>query len=352
MAAEQYLPQAVGSALVSSQRMSARPAAVIFSDRLRRTARSVWTRVIVTLGLLTLVGLHLDWGDIEQRVRHGNPAGLLIAVGLIGIALIVGAYRWRALLIAAGVSLETRELARVYAVSTFSGTFLPTAVGGDVTRTLLVNGRGPLLGSIATTVLVDRFGGMIGLVGLAWVGVALQPASIPRGALVFLVWVSGGLILGTLMIIMTTMRSSKIARKLVPARLERLALNSRSLLRTYARTPRLLVLLVVSSIVFQALVAAQVVFLARAIGVHLPYATAAVTVTLVTVVTLIPISIGGFGVREGTYVVLLGAASVSASDATLISLMTVATLFIASLPGALMLVRRGLVPALNVGTDS
>ncbi len=314
-------------------------------------AGSIWLRIVVTVGLLALVGSQLDWADIEQRLRHGNPASLLIAVGLIGIALVVGAYRWRALLIAAGVKMETGELARVYAVSTFSGTFLPTAVGGDVTRTLLVNGRGPLLGSVAMTVLVDRFGGMIGLMGLAWIGVALQPATIPQGTIVFLAWVSGGLILATTVIAMATMRSSPLARKLVPARLERLALNSRSLLRTYARTPRLLVLVVVLSIVFQALVAAQVVFLGRAIGVHLSLATAAVTVTLVTVVTLIPISIGGFGVREATYVVLLGAVSVSASDATLISLMTAFTLFIASLPGALMLAHRGLVPALEVRPD-
>jgi glycosyltransferase 2 family protein len=315
-------------------------------------AKAVWLRIIVTAGLLTLVGLHLDWGQIEQRVRHGNPAALLIAVGLIGTALFIGAFRWRTLLIAAGVSLETRELARIYAVSTFSGTFLPTSVGGDVTRALMVTGRGPLLGSVAITILVDRFGGMIGLIGLAWAGVALQPASIPQDALIFLIWVSGALVLFTAAIVIVTMRSSKLARRLVPARLERFALNAIGLLRIYARTPRLLILLVLSSIAFQALVAAQVVCLASAIGVHLPYATAAVTVALVTVVTLIPISIGGFGVREGTYVVLLGTASVNASNAALISLMTAATLFVVSLPGALMLARRGLTPALALPAES
>lgn len=331
--------------------MSARPKTVSCFEWLRRTASTVWARIIVTLVLLALVGLRLDWGQIEQRLRHGNPDGLLIAVGLIGMALIIGAYRWRVLLIAAGVNLETRELARVYTVSTFSGTFLPTSVGGDVTRALLVARREPLLGRVAMTILVDRFGGMVGLIALAWGGVVIQPASIARGPLVFLAWVSGGLLVGTAIVAVAVLGPSRLTRRLVPTRVERLALGSRDLLRTYARSPRLLVLLVVSSVFFQALVAAQVVCLARAIDVHIPYVTAAVAVTLVTVVTLIPISIGGFGVREGTYIVLLGAASVSASDATLISLLTVVTLFIASLPGALMLARRGLVPALNVRTE-
>ena len=43
---------------------------------------------------------------------------------------------------------------------------------------------------------------------------------------------------------------------------------------------------------------------------------------------------GGFGVREGSYVVLLSGASIAATEATLISVLRVATLFIASLPGA------------------
>ena len=52
-----------------------------------------------------------------------------------------------------------------------------------------------------------------------------------------------------------------------------------------------------------------------------------------------PISIGGFGVREGSYVVLLGGASIAASDATLISVLSVATLLVASLPGAFLIMR-------------
>jgi hypothetical protein len=105
--------------------------------------------------------------------------------------------------------------------------------------------------------------------------------------------------------------------------------------------------IVLSSIVFQALVALQLVMLASAIDVELPFATAAVALALVTLATLLPVSIGGFGVREGTYVVLLGGASIAATNATLISVLTVAALFFASLPGAYLLARGGLAPALE-----
>jgi glycosyltransferase 2 family protein len=142
-------------------------------------------------------------------------------------------------------------------------------------------------------------------------------------------------------------RGSRLAEAVIPKRFVSVARESRSLLRSYAHEPATLVGLLALSLLFQALISLQVVMLARAIDVHLSFATAAVVLALVTVVTLIPISIGGFGVREGSYVVLLGGASIAATEATLISVLSVATLFLASLPGAFMLVRHGLAPALE-----
>jgi hypothetical protein len=51
----------------------------------------------------------------------------------------------------------------------------------------------------------------------------------------------------------------------------------------------------------------------------------------------LPISVGGFGVREGSFVALLAEAGVSSSDATLLSLLSAAAMALASLPGGLVL---------------
>jgi hypothetical protein len=61
---------------------------------------------------------------------------------------------------------------------------------------------------------------------------------------------------------------------------------------------------------------------------------------LVLFATIIPISIAGFGVREGAFVALLGEAGVSSADAVLLSLATVASLAIASLPGGVLMIVR------------
>ncbi len=103
----------------------------------------------------------------------------------------------------------------------------------------------------------------------------------------------------------------------------------------------------VASITFQAFNALQVWALAHWVGADIGFGAAAIALTLTTLAMLVPVSIGGFGVREGTYVVLLGSLGVSATDATLISIGTVFVLLLASLPGALLLILRGLDPVFD-----
>jgi hypothetical protein len=173
----------------------------------RHILRSTGFRVAVTLVLLGIVAVRLDWSTLVVRLRHADPQYPLAAVGVVVVALIIGAVRWRGLLTAADIHLRTPELGRVYAVSTFTGTFLPTTVG---------------------------------------------------------------------------------------RRVQGLARVTRDQVRECLRRPRLLVMLLLSSLAFQALIAVQLVLLARAIDVRLAFPIAAVALALVTVATLAPISIGGF----------------------------------------------------------
>jgi hypothetical protein len=87
-------------------------------------------------------------------------------------------------------------------------------------------------------------------------------------------------------------------------------------------------------LLYQGIIVLATWILARAIDLDVSFAVLAVVTPLVIVATLVPISIAGFGVREVGYVALLAEAGVSAPDATLLSLMNVAALAIATLPGA------------------
>ena len=90
---------------------------------------------------------------------------------------------------------------------------------------------------------------------------------------------------------------------------------------------------------FQGLVVLAAWLIARSLELDLPFSTLAVVLAPVLIVSVLPISIGGFGVREGSYVVLLSYAGISSTDAALLSLLSAAAFAIASLPGGLALMR-------------
>jgi uncharacterized protein (TIRG00374 family) len=302
-------------------------------------ARSVWIRAGVTLILLMVVASQLDWSQIGEQLRKGNPLDFVFAVGLVVLALGAGAWRWHALLERAGVPVGVNRLARIYAVSTFSSSFLPTTAGGDVTRALLVSRRAADLRRVAVSIVVDRAGGLAGMIAIAWLALVIAPGQVPGEASTVLIWTSLAIVVGAAVIVVALMRGNSWLRRRLPASILTMARDSREVLRDYGRGPGLLATWLLLSVLYQALISYQLVVLGHAIDVQLSFATAAVALTVVTLLTLIPISIGGFGVREGSYVILLGGVGIAVSDATLISVLSVATLLIASLPGAYLIVR-------------
>ena len=188
--------------------------------KLARLAASPWVRAIVTLSLLGLVASGLDWSLIaDTPARRATRSTSLLAVALVVLALVVGAWRWRALLHRAGVPLGLSRLARIYAVSTFSATFLPSTAGGDVSRALLVARRGPELRRAVVSILVDRAGGLAGMVGLAWIALALAPDRVPGAARTLLVWSTVALVLGGVAVLVAMLRGSRLLRRAVPQRL-------------------------------------------------------------------------------------------------------------------------------------
>jgi uncharacterized protein (TIRG00374 family) len=303
--------------------------------------------VVVTLALLAVVARQIDWSAMQDRVENGHPAWALAAVALIVAALAIGALRWRLFLRAAELDLSVRQIGRVYAVSTFSSTFLPTSVGGDVARALLVARRGSALARAGLTVVLDRAAAFAGLLAVAVAALVVDPDAVPSVQVHSLVIVLASCVVaGTVAVLLVVRPPAWVARRL-PKRAAGPLREVRKICHASIAAPTVAVGVAVSSVVFQALVVLQVCAIARAFSIDLEFSSAAVAFTLVTLAVLMPISIGGFGIREGSYIVLLGASGVSSTDATLISLASVAVLFVASLPGAVLLALHGMRPALE-----
>jgi len=123
-------------------------------------------------------------------------------------------------------------------------------------------------------------------------------------------------------------RETKIRRGIV---------DSVLLCYSYRSQPALLLLAALISVLAQSLIILAFVLLGHGIGLDVPVATYFVIVPIVFVAAMLPISLGGLGVREGVLVGLLIAFGADRQLAIGLSLLYLFVLWLSTLPGAAVL---------------
>jgi uncharacterized protein (TIRG00374 family) len=310
---------------------------------LRRAVTSTPVRAAVTIALLAALAFWIDWSRFANRVEHGRWDLFAAGVAVVAVALAVAGARWHIFLLAAGVRTGFLRALRAYEIGMFANNFLPTGFGGDVARAWIVGTAAGARTRAAVSVVVDRLSALACLVVLGWIAFAIS-GDVPAALVAALAAVSilGALVGGMLFVgprvggraRAETRRSRWFHSE--TSRAFRASLEDTAVL---ARTTAL-------GLGYQAGIVFATWLLARAIRLDVSFAVLAVVTPVVLIATVIPISIAGFGVREAGYAALLGKAGVSVADATLLSLLNVAALAIATLPGAVALLapNRGAPP--------
>ncbi|HJL18411.1 MAG TPA: lysylphosphatidylglycerol synthase transmembrane domain-containing protein [Sandaracinaceae bacterium LLY-WYZ-13_1] len=281
-------------------------------------------KALVSLGLLGWLGWRMLARDgvdaLTARLGTLDAGWLGLAVALHFVAVLAGTARWRLLLRAASVRLPFAFLARSFLIGRFVGAFTPSTTGLDGWRLYEAGKASGEMGRSAAVIGVEK---LVGLVGMALVCAALVPFGgldlMGPAALAAAAAMAAGALIG-----LWAMGRPDVSRRLAArlpaalrARAERMidaVADSRVSARTSLRAVGLGVL---------SHLALSAVFWATAgsLGVTAAPATLLVVGNAIVLAVLLPVSIGGVGVREGVAVVLLASAGVSATDAVLVALL-------------------------------
>lgn len=306
----------------------------VLLDRLRRLASSVWLRVFVTCALLAVVFSQIQLGAAGRRLADGHWALFAAATIVVLGALVLGGVRWQLFLEAAGIVVSRVEAVRASMIGAFANNFLPSQVGGDVARAWIAGGPGGRVRALAT-VVVDRATLLACLIGLGWIAYALDQGGVPQ-ALV------GALAASTAILLFAGAFGAALAfgsarvRHRLPPRVRGAASDIGKAVRGCA-DGSLVISTTALGVVYQSMALFAIWLLARSISMDVDFAVLVIALPPLLILTTLPISIGGRGVREGGFVVLLGTAGVSATDATVLSLLFAACYAIATIPGGLLL---------------
>ncbi len=281
-----------------------------------------------TGGILWFVLRQVDISALRANFAAMN--WLLLAAGLLQMLIIpfLGGVRWKLVLVAMRAQGHTWPLSRLFWISMLFGQVLPSTVGGDVVRVFMMWRSGTSLRIAFNSVALERASMLLTLVAF----VALQlPFLASRVVVAQLAWITPLLLLGGIIGLIVLMSADRFMKYLPDLRVVRAVAGlSADARRVYlsGSSWRLLAVCVIT--LLNLCLAAW--WMGLSLGLPLSLADYLVFIPVITVVTLVPVSVGGWGVREGALVALLGLVNVPSHMALAFSVLFGFSGILASLP--------------------
>ena len=296
-------------------------------------ATSLPVRILVSVGLLVVVAISIDWDAVADGIANISWALFAAATAIYFGGFMLATVRWEWLLHAAHLGVGFGPALRAYLIGMFANNLLPSGYGGDAVRAWVVAGTGKPLARSVTSVIVDRTSALACLIVLAWVAVVIKAGDVPGEVVVLLAIATALAVLAGLVGLLVARRSG--LGRFLPDAVRPYTGEVAKVLRVYERDRSLLAKVIGIGLVYQATVLVAFWLIAEGLDLGIDPAVLAIVVPPILLASVLPISVAGFGVREGAFVVLLGEFGVSSADATLLSLLAVTSVAIASLPGGL-----------------
>ncbi len=300
-----------------------------WSSKKQAVGRQAVARIIGTLLALVLLVYLLSqqgWKEIASAIRQIPLWRLALAMVLMFVSRIAVSARWHVLLRATEKKLSFRQSLRINFAGLFASNFLPTTIGGDVVRLAGAIQYGLDAATSAASLVVDR---LVGMAGMAM----MVPFSLPS----LLSYRSNAIQGSTINFALAALPTAKWWQRL-REKAASLAGKLYQALTIWLRQPKSLFISLLFSWVHMLCLFLIMQLLLGGIGQDMPIWLIGGLYSLVYFVTLIPISVNGYGLQEISMTLIFS----NFGKATMSDGLTIAILFrtltlLASLPGAISL---------------
>ncbi len=287
----------------------------------------------ITLGLIALLLSQVPVDELGARFAQASYSWVLLSILFFLLQYATAAWRWHLVLIGLGERPSFTWVWLVCYLGLFFNQALPSAIGGDAVRVWHAYKQGQALSRAASGVLLDR---AIGFLALFLLGVAALPMIWTLLPSFWLRWAPIACLLAAIAALAALAAISLLPQTWRDHLLLRGFVGLSRDTRLFAVSRQALSSLLVSLLSAVAGVAAFVA-LAKALALPLDPFAAAALVPLLLTLSALPISLGGWGVREASAVLLFVPLGLSEADALALALAYGAATVLTALPGGLAL---------------
>lgn len=259
-------------------------------------------KVVISVGLLAWLLHKAGLSTLAGTVSHADWHWLAAAVGAGFLATFVQSQQWQALLGAVGLRRGALRCLRLVYVGMTFNTVLPTSIGGDVVRAAMAAEQPSERVPALTSVVLQRICNFPGMIAIMLTGVVLtlhDPLAARVRPVALLGVVVGAAALAACMTpLLGWLAERRVLRRIRVAKLL-------AALHAFRGRLRQLLLASLRGTLFWSLSVVNWYCFMHAVGIRVSIELAAVITTTISAITMLPISVNGYGVREGSFVAFL-----------------------------------------------
>jgi glycosyltransferase 2 family protein len=305
-----------------------------------RRALLLLTKAATSILLLYFSLRWVNVGALAERLSRFEWGWVTLAVLLLGAETVLLAARWREIATICHATLAFNSALQITFIATFFNQVLPSTIGGDGARIWLFARQGAGWAKATYSVLVDR---IVGLVVLALVVIACLPYtftliddSIARAVLLV---IGFGTVAGAALVVLAGLQFRQFFNRWIVTRHLSSALY---IVAAVFKSHRSATIVLACSVAIHLLTVAAAWCCVKAIAAPVSFAQVLFLFPPVILISSMPVSIAGWGVRESSTILAFAYAGLSQSDGLFVSILFGAASFLVGVVGGIIWIVSGL----------
>ncbi len=298
-------------------------------------------KIAVTVLLFVYIFRSIDFHQFGATLRNARLDIILAAFIVLWIAHFICIFRWRILMRPLMAVPSVANLFGIYCIGLFFNLTFPTVVGGDVVKMYYAGRPAKAYAQSFAATFLDRDAGMLAMMIIACAAIAVYPVSVPGIPVSLILWSAlAAFVLGNIALF-TPALHRLITRGLHRCRLSKIAAKINVISGAFqimGRNRSALFWSLLISFANQLIVISTTWILAAGLRLHVPFAYFFVFVPVITLISMIPVSLNGMGLREYSFMSLFQAIGVPAASCIALGLLSSIMIVLSSLPGGIVYV--------------
>jgi len=292
-------------------------------------------KLAVTVTLCGVVIANVDYRNLLSVLRGSNVSAIAIVCLGTAVNMLIHATRWKVLLRIEGFEFRLLTLVRYYLTGMFFNNFLPSTVGGDGYRMYKIYRASGSKSGAVIPVIGERFFGLMILCCLGFVAgmISYSESSDQLSKFGLLLGLAGTV--AFILVIVVLARKKEQPRRTSDTRFARAVRAFVASAGRYRSQKARFVQFIGWTVLFYLIVFGNRFILIRAFGESVSVYPLVIAIMISTIVAMIPISLNGIGLLDGSFIFLISRFGVDYDSAVMVMVIQRALLVGMSLLGAM-----------------